>query len=163
MHDKLSQSCSINEGKSKQSIVNEKLSQSCSTNEGESKQSIVNETLSQKHSMKEDKPECAIKNKKYAKNEVAYDVTNYFNVYNVFECQIYVLYRIDMSYERACMAIQSTISNSAYFNSKEQVDGIRYSYEQVDALSEAKAYRDYVFRNDFETMNVFEQENNSGS
>ena len=29
-------------------------------------------------------------------------------------------------------------------------------------MSEAKAYREYIFRNEFETMNVFEQENNSG-
>ena len=34
---------------------------------------------------------------------------------------------------------------------------------KVHAESEAKAYRDYVFRNEFETMTVFEQENNLGS
>ena len=80
--------------------------------------------------------------------------------------------RLDVSYERVCIAIQSTISNSAYNyseeqvdsinNSKEQVDGISYSNERVDAKSEEKLYRDYVFRNEFLTMNVFEQENNSG-
>ena len=51
----------------------------------------------------------------------------------------------------------------AISDSKERVDGISDSEEQVDAESEAKACRDYVFRNDIETMNVFEQENNSGS
>ena len=35
--------------------------------------------------MKEDKSECTIKKQKDAKNEVACDVTNYFNVSNVFE------------------------------------------------------------------------------
>ena len=34
----------------------------------------------------EDEPECANEKQKDAKNEVAYDVTNYLNVYNVFEC-----------------------------------------------------------------------------
>ena len=78
-----------------------------------------------------------------------------------------------MSYERACKAIQSTIRDSAYYGSKEQVDAInnhkervgviRDSNKQVDAKSEAKSYRDYVFRNEFETMNVFDQGNNSGS
>ena len=77
-----------------------------------------------------------------------------------------------MSYERACMAIQSTISDSAYFDSKEQVDAknkseelvddISDSGERVDAVSEEKVYRDYIFKNEFETMNVFERENNSG-
>ena len=43
----------MNEGKSKQSIINEKLSESCSTNEGESKQSIVNEKLSESCSTNE--------------------------------------------------------------------------------------------------------------
>ena len=41
-------------------------------------------------------------------------------------------------------------------DSKEGVDGISDSDKQVDAESEAKAYRDYVFRNDFETVIVFE-------
>ena len=48
-------------------------------------------------------------------------------------------------------------------NSKEGVDGISNSEDGVDAESEEKAYREYIFRNDFETMNVFEQDNNSGS
>ena len=81
--------------------------------------------------------------------------------------------RLDVSYERACMAIQSKISNYVFFDSEEQVDtkrkleeqvdAISDSKEQVDAVSEEKAYRDYNFKNEFETMNIFEQENNSGS
>ena len=37
-------------------------------------------------STKEDESECPIKKQKDANNEVASDVTNYFNVSNVFEC-----------------------------------------------------------------------------
>ena len=54
------------------------------------------------------------------------------------------------------MVIQSTISNSAYYNSKEQVDAINDSKERVDFISdsdklvdaviEAKSYRDYSFK-----------------
>ena len=47
-------------------------------------------------------------------------------------------------------------------DSKEGVDCISDSDERVDTESEEKAYREYVFRNEFETMNVFEQENNLG-
>ena len=42
-------------------------------------------------------------------------------------------------------------------DSKEGVDGISDSDERVDDESEEKVYRDYVFRNEFETMKVFEQ------
>ena len=81
-----------NEGESKHSIVNEKLLQSCCTNENESKCSIVNEPLSQSCSVednelcftKEDESEYVNEKQKDAKNEVACDVTNYFNVSNVF-------------------------------------------------------------------------------
>ena len=62
-----------------------------------------------------------------------------------------------MSYERACMAIQSKINDSAYFDSdeqvdatsdsKEQVDGISDSDERVDAESEAKANLDFLKKN----------------
>ena len=79
-------------------------------------------------------------------------MTNYLNAFNVFKCGRNILGGLDMSYERACMAIQSTISNSAYFGSEEQVDAkskleelvdaISDSEEQVDAMSEAKVYRD---------------------
>ena len=41
-------------------------------------------------------------------------------------------------------------------DSKEGVDGISNYDEPVDAESEENFYRDYVLRNDFETMNVFE-------
>ena len=110
--------------------------------------------------------------KKDENDEVPYNVTQYFNAFYVFECEFF-WDRLDVSYERACKAIQSTIRDSAYYGSKEQVDAInnykervgviRDSNKQVDAKSEAKSYRDYVFRNEFETMNVFEHENNSGS
>ena len=81
-----------NEGEPKRSILNEKLSQSCSTNKNKSKHSIFNKPLSKKcsagenelRSTKEDESECAKKKQKDAKNEVACDVTNYFNVSNVF-------------------------------------------------------------------------------
>ena len=64
------------------------------TNESESKRSIVSKPLSQKRSAdknelrstKEDESECAKKKQKDAKNEVVCDVTNYFNVSNLFEC-----------------------------------------------------------------------------
>ena len=79
------------------------------TNKSKSKRSIVNETLSQKCSAKknelcftkEDKSECANEKKKDAKNEVAYDVTNYLNVCNVFECG---RDNPDVQWERTCMA-----------------------------------------------------------
>ena len=61
------------------------------------------------------------------------------------------MYRPDVSYERVCMAIQSTISDSAYYDYEEQIDSINDSRErfdvisdseeQVDAVSEAKSYR----------------------
>ena len=50
---------------------------------------------------KEDESECANEKQKDAKNEVAYDVTNYLNVSNVFECG---RNNPDVSCERACMA-----------------------------------------------------------
>ena len=100
-----------NKVESKCSIVNEKLSQSCSTNENKSKRSIVNKTLLQNcsadkkelRSTKAEKSECAIKKRKYAKNEVACDVKKYFNVSNVFECG---RNNPDMSCERAYMATE---------------------------------------------------------
>ena len=116
------------------------------------------------------KSECAIKKQEDTNNEVTYDVTNYFNVSNVFECG---RNNPAVSYEIVCMAIQSTISNSAIFDSVEQVDPKRKSEDQVEAISDSKVqvdavskekvYRNYSFKNEFETMNVFEQENNSGS
>ena len=62
--------------------------------------------------------------------------------------------RLDVSYETACMTIQSTIRDSAYFgsvkqvdaksDSKERVDRISDSNEQVEAVSKEKLYRDYI-------------------
>ena len=92
VNKKLSQSCSTNKNKSKHSIGSNTLSQRYSTNKNKSKRSIVNEPLSQNYSTdenelcytKENKSECAIKKQKDANNEVASDVTNYFNVSNIF-------------------------------------------------------------------------------
>ena len=70
------------------------------------------------NSTEEDKSECAIKKQKSANNEVTSNVTNYLNAFNIFEWGINILDRIDVSYERACMAIQSTIRDSAYFDSE---------------------------------------------
>ena len=100
-----------NEDESKLSIVHKKLSQSCSTNENESKRSIVNETLSQNFSAKEnelcftkeDKSEYANEKQKDAKNEVACNVINYFNVSNAFECR---RKNPDVSCERAYIATE---------------------------------------------------------
>ena len=42
--------------------------------------------------------------KKGVKNEVTYDVLNYFNAFNVFKCGGKILDRLYVSYERACIA-----------------------------------------------------------
>ena len=78
-----------NESKSKRSIVNEKLLQKCSAKENEL------------CFTEEDESECSNKKQKYANNEVAYDVMNYLNVYNVYECG---RNNSDVQCERACMA-----------------------------------------------------------
>ena len=57
---------------------------------------------------KEDESECANEKQKDAKNEVACDVTKYFNVSNVFECG---RNNPDVSCERSCMATK----NNDYF------------------------------------------------
>ena len=54
--------------------------------------------------MEEHKSECVINKQKDAKNEVTYDVPRYFNAINVFGCGRKLLDRIDVSYERVCMA-----------------------------------------------------------
>ena len=41
---------------------------------------------------------------KDANNEVTYDVPNYVNAFNIFERRRKLLDRLDVSYERACMA-----------------------------------------------------------
>ena len=57
-------------------------------------------------SMEEEKSECAIKKQKDANNEVTYNVTNYFNVYNVFE---YGRKHPEVSCERVYMATKENI------------------------------------------------------
>ena len=47
------------------------------------------------------KLKCTITKQKGAKNEVTYDVPNYFNVFNVSKCGRKLLDRLDISYERA--------------------------------------------------------------
>ena len=55
----------------------------------------------QQSSTEEDKSEFTINKQKDAKIEVTYDVPSYFNV---FECGRNILDRLDVSYERVCMA-----------------------------------------------------------
>ena len=104
--------CSMNKDKSKGIILHKTLLQSCSTEEDKSKVIIVNKTLLQSCSTdedelcytEEDKPECAIRKQKDAKNEVTYDLPSYFNASKILECGRRILDRLDVSYERACMA-----------------------------------------------------------
>ena len=86
MHETLLQSCSTDKDKSEGIIVNETLSQRCSTDGDEL------------CSTEEDKSEYAIKKQKDTKNEVTYDVPNYFNAFNVFKCGRKLLDRLDVSY-----------------------------------------------------------------
>ena len=70
------------QGRIKRIIVHKTLSQSCSANEYKPKQSIVNKNVSQNYfadvnkisSTEEEKPECNITEQKDADNEVTYDV-----------------------------------------------------------------------------------------
>ena len=79
------------------------------TNKSESKRSILNKKLSYKYSAKEkklcftkkDESECENEKQKDANNEVAYDVTNYLNVSNVWERG---RENPDVKCEIACMA-----------------------------------------------------------
>ena len=103
---------STDEDESKRVIVHEGLSQSCSTNEDKSKQSIVNETLSQKYSADVDEL-CSTekyisdytiteqKDTDYEDYSFTKEVPSYFNI---FECGRNLLDRLDVTYERACMA-----------------------------------------------------------
>ena len=81
----------MNKNKSKLSTVNKPLSQKRSANENELR------------STKEDESECANKKQKDVKNEFACDVTNYFNVSDVFICG---RKNPDVPCERACMATE---------------------------------------------------------
>ena len=71
-------------------VFNKNLSRNCSADEN-------------KYPTKEDKSKRANKKQKDTKNEVAWDVTNYFNVSNVFECG---RNNPDLSCERASMATE---------------------------------------------------------
>ena len=104
----ISHVCSTDESELKDFIVDKNLSQICSTDEDESKSIIVD-----KCSTKEDESEYVHKNinkQKDANNEVeyeeysvTYEVQNYFNI---FECVRNILNRLDVTYERLCMATQ---------------------------------------------------------
>ena len=104
--------CSTDEDESKGIILHKTLSQSCSTEKNKSKGIIVNGNLSQRCSTDKDelcskeeyKSEYTITKQEDTKNEVTYDVPNYFNAFNVFECGRNILDRLDVSYERACIA-----------------------------------------------------------
>ena len=71
-------------------------------------------------------------------------MSNYFNAFNLFEWVIKLLDILDVSYERAYMAIQFTISDSVHSDSEEYVDAISDSEEQVDAISNSEELVDAV-------------------
>ena len=98
MHKTLLQSCSTDKDESKHSIVNKTLSQNCSADK---------EKLS---STEEEKSECTI-TKKDAKSEVTYDVSKYFNVFNVLECGRKLLDRLDVSYGQGRIKTQHCQQN----------------------------------------------------
>ena len=56
------------------------------------------------YSTDKDKSECTITKQKDGKYEIKYYVPNYFNAFNAFEWGRKLLDRLDVSYERACMA-----------------------------------------------------------
>ena len=89
--------CSTDKRELKEFLVDESLSQSCSTDKYKSKGIIVND-----FSTEEEKSECTINKQKYANKVVTYDVPSYSNI---FECGRMLLDRLDVSYERVCMAI----------------------------------------------------------
>ena len=109
------------------------------TNESESKRSIVNERLSQNCSAKEnelcftkeDKSEYANEKQKYAKNEVACNMTNYSNVSNVYERG---RNNSDMSCERACMDTEDNEYFSDIFDTLTEyldLQGLRLSSKNL--------------------------------
>ena len=104
---------SMEESELKKFLVNKTLSQSCSTDEDEPKGIIVDECSTEDDeselkgiiinecSTEEEKSECVINKKKYAKNEVTYNMSSYFNI---FECGRKLLNKLDVSHEQVCMA-----------------------------------------------------------
>ena len=73
---------------------------------------------------KEDKSECANEKQKDAKNEVAYDVTNYLNVSKVFECG---RNNPNVSCERACMA---NVDNESFTDALDTLNEYQDSHGQ---------------------------------
>ena len=115
----------MNESKSKRSIVNKTLSQNCSEKETEL------------CFTKEDESECANEKQKDAKNKVAYNVTNYLNVSNVFECG---RNNPDVSCERACMATE----DNEYFT--DVLDTLNEYQDRHGQRSSSKKLREAVRR-----------------
>ena len=98
--------CSTDERKLKYFLVNETLLHICSMDKDESKGSIVDE-----FSTEEDESEYVhkyINKQKDAKNEADYEeysVTDKVPIYfNIFECGKNIFNRLDVTYERSCMA-----------------------------------------------------------
>ena len=98
--------CSTDESELKEFLLDKNILQIYSTDGDESKSIIVD-----KCSMDEDKQECVHKNiikqkdanieAEYEKTSVIDEVPTYFNI---FECGRNILNRLDVTYERACMA-----------------------------------------------------------
>ena len=101
-----SNGCSTDESKLNEFLADKTLFHICSADKDESKRIIVD-----KCPMEEDESECVHKNinkQKDAKNETEYEessvtheVPSYFNI---FDCGRNLLNRLDVKYERACMA-----------------------------------------------------------
>ena len=103
---------STDESESKLIIVHKALLHNCSTEKSNSELSIVNEILLQNYSADVDKlysteiekSEYTITEQTYAEYE-KYSVTKEVPIYfNMFECGRNHLDRLDVTYERACMA-----------------------------------------------------------
>ena len=112
MTDPSSHVCSTDESELKEFLINKNLSQSFSTDKDESKGIIVKKILQRKANtnqkassstnvLRRNTNQNALLTKKDAKNEVKNDVLRYFNI---FKCGINLLNRLDVSYERVCMA-----------------------------------------------------------
>ena len=148
--------CSTVEDESKYIIMHGTLLQSCSTDENESNDIIVNENLSQSCSMDkdelwstgEDKSECAIRKQKDANNAVTYDVPNYFNAFNVFECRRNISGRLEVSYEKVCM----TNPKEEYFT--EMLDYLLEHNHRRSTPFSSKKLRESVIRVTEEEENI---------
>ena len=88
---------------SKRIIMNESLSGNCFTDIGESKRNIINKTLSQNNSTYVSEYNITeLKDKEYKELSLTKEVESYFKI---FECGRNLLVRLDVSYQRALMAM----------------------------------------------------------